>query len=157
MVSHNLDEVLQLADRVTVLRDGAVAADGLPTAGLTEHDLARHMLGKAVGGGRPPGSGRPGASEVAAGSRGCALDGHDPFSFEVRAGEVVGLTGLPGIGFEAGRPARHRAAARPRAGPCTTRHGEGRPGSRPTCARCMRAGVALVPGEARSATGSPSS
>ena len=48
MVSHNLSEVLQLADRVTVLRDGAVAAGGLPTAGLTEHDLAKHMLGKAV-------------------------------------------------------------------------------------------------------------
>ncbi len=49
MVSHNLDEVLALADRVMVLRDGKVVGGALPTNELTSQDMARVMLGKTVG------------------------------------------------------------------------------------------------------------
>ena len=46
MVTHNLDEVLALADRVTILRDGRVVGAALETAGLTEQDMAKLMLGR---------------------------------------------------------------------------------------------------------------
>ncbi len=48
MVSHSLPELIAVADRVTVLRDGRVVGAGLPTAGLTEQELARRMLGSTV-------------------------------------------------------------------------------------------------------------
>ena len=108
MVSHNLSEVLRLADRVTVLRDGAVAAGGLPTAGLTEHDLARHMLGKAVESVGRRAAPAPGRRRWSARVEGLRAEGLGPVTFEVAPGEVVGLTGLPGIGLRSRRPARHR-------------------------------------------------
>ena len=48
MISHNLEEVLSVSDRVTVLRDGVVVGEGLETAGLDEPKLARLMLGSSV-------------------------------------------------------------------------------------------------------------
>jgi ribose transport system ATP-binding protein len=142
MVSHNLSEVVQLADRVTILRDGAVAAAGLSTAGLTEHDLARHMLGRAVeavGRERRPGQG----GEVVARVEDLRADGLGPLTFDVAAGEVVGLTGLPGTGFEAvaqlvtgGRQAL--------GGTLTTKHGSVDLATTDV-ADCMAVGAALVP------------
>ncbi|MFW5470197.1 sugar ABC transporter ATP-binding protein [Knoellia sp. CPCC 206435] len=142
MVSHNLAEVLQLADRVTVLRDGAVAAAGIATEGLTEHDLARHMLGKAietlVRTERPPRS-----SEVAARVDGLRLPGSKDLSFEVRRGEVVGLTGLPGSGFEAVAQLI-TGGLRPGAGVLTTAAGRVDL-AQSDVATCMALGAALVP------------
>src|SRR5437763_2629773 len=45
LVSHQLEEVLEHTDRVTVLRDGRVVADGVPTPELSERELIRLMLG----------------------------------------------------------------------------------------------------------------
>lgn len=142
MVSHNLAEVLQLADRVTILRDGHVAAGALPTAGVTEHDLARHMLGKAVESVvRSPRRAQPG--EVVARVDGLDGPGFAGVCFEVRRGEVVGLTGLPGSGFEAipqlvtgGRPARRGTLT------TLTRTLDL---TKASVNACMTAGVALVP------------
>ena len=114
MVSHNLEEVLTLSDRVTVLRDGTVAGAGLETASLTEADLARLMLGKTVDVVTKGDSRATGA--VAAHIEGLLLDGHEPLSITVQAGEVVGVTGLPGTGLRAdscpglggGPPSRRR-------------------------------------------------
>lgn len=143
MVSHNLTEVLRLADRVTVLRDGAVAAAGIPTAGLSEHDLARHMLGKtveAVGRSRQPAD-EPGG--VAATVEGLSSDGVDDLSFTVGRGEIVGLTGLPGSGFEA---VAHLVTGgrRARAGRLTTPAGSVDL-ARSDVATCLALGAALVP------------
>lgn len=46
MVSHNLKEVLELCDRVTVLRNGKVVEAGVPTQGLSQADLTRMILGR---------------------------------------------------------------------------------------------------------------
>lgn len=46
VVSHNLTEVLELSDRVTALRNGRLVAGGVQTAGLTEADLTRLVLGR---------------------------------------------------------------------------------------------------------------
>lgn len=142
MVSHNLAEVLQLADRVTILRDGQVAASALPTAGLTEHDLARHMLGKAVESVVRSGL-RADGGEVIARVEGLAGPGFSGVSFEIRRGEVLGLTGLPGSGFEAipqmitgGQPAHRGVLATPKAKLDLTKA---------SVNACMGAGVALVP------------
>lgn len=141
IVSHNLEEVLTLSDRVTVLRDGRVAGEGLETATLNEAALARLMLGKSVDTvvrGQRRVVGAPAATVD-----GLVLDGHEPLSFTVRAGEVVGLTGLPGTGFEK-VPALIAGAARARAGLLTT------PAGRVDLTKahvgaCLAAGVALVP------------
>lgn len=141
MVSHNLEEVLTLSDRVTVLRDGRVAGAGLETASLTEPDLARLMLGKTV----DVVTKGPSRAEarVAATIDGLQVDGHDPISITVQAGEVVGVTGLPGTGFEQ-IPALVSGATRARGGVVTT------PAGRVDLTKagvggCLAAGVALVP------------
>ena len=142
MVSHNLEEVLQLADRVTVLRDGVVAAAGLPTEGMSEQDLARHMLGKAVEAvGR--GERRSGMTDLAARVEGLRADAIESISFEVGRGEVVGLTGLPGSGFEA--VAQLITGGRqPQAGTLTTANGSVDL-ARADVTTCMALGAALVP------------
>jgi ribose transport system ATP-binding protein len=143
MVSHNLEEVLQLADRVTVLRDGAVAAGGLDTAGLTEQDLARHMLGKtveAVGRGARIGQ-QP--DDLAARVDGLSADAIENLSFAVGRGEIVGLTGLPGSGFEAVAQLI-TGGRRPEAGVLTTATGTADL-AKADVATCMALGAALVP------------
>ncbi|MBC9735201.1 sugar ABC transporter ATP-binding protein [Nocardioides marmotae] len=142
MVSHNLEEVLTLSHRVTVLRDGRVAGAALPTAELAEADLARRMLGKTVDAVTRTPSARPAGDEPAAVVTDLAVDGR-PFSVTVRRGEVVGLTGLPGTGFEkvpyllAGAvPATSGTVVTPTGRVDLTRAG---------VAQTLRAGIALVP------------
>lgn len=97
-VSHYLDEVLTVTDRVTVLRDGRVVGS-VVTAGVTEADLVEMILGKKLATVKPAGrdsSDRPVLAEVED-VRGTFADG---VSFAVREGEVLGLTGLAGSGFE---------------------------------------------------------
>lgn len=100
LVSHQLEEVLEHTDRVTVLRDGQVVAKGVMTCELSEHELIRLMLGREL---RP--RSRPRRSDrvpapPAAEAR--ALSGHlvREASISVRPGEVLGVTGLLGSGFE---------------------------------------------------------
>jgi rhamnose transport system ATP-binding protein len=94
-VSHRLEEVFQLCDRATVLRDGRHVITA-PTAELTAPDLVRHMVGRAV-------SLFP---RSAAKIGNVLLDVRDltrvgafrNISFSVRSGEIVGLAGLVGAG-----------------------------------------------------------
>ena len=98
-VSHRLDEIFEIADEVTVLRDGGRVAT-VPIQGLTKSKLVSLMLGRAaLESGREQRSGRP-AGPPALRLRGAAgrfLRGVD---LEVQAGEIVGLAGLPGSGRE---------------------------------------------------------
>ena len=97
-VSHRLAEVMELADRVTVLRDGEVAGS-LPRDEVRgERDLVRLMVGRNLDAlGVPPTGGKPG--EEALRVRGLTVPGvlHD-VSLTVRRGEVVGLAGMVGAG-----------------------------------------------------------
>ena len=47
-ISHKLQEVMAIADRVTVLRKGKVTAAGLETKDITRQELARQMVGREV-------------------------------------------------------------------------------------------------------------
>ncbi|HTZ92362.1 MAG TPA: sugar ABC transporter ATP-binding protein [Streptosporangiaceae bacterium] len=97
LVSHFLGEVLELADVVTVLRDGQVVRT-MPAAGQTEESLLALMLG-ASGAGTYPRK-RPALPDarVALAVDKLSGPGFADISLALRVGEVVGMAGLIGAG-----------------------------------------------------------
>ncbi|MCB1488079.1 MAG: sugar ABC transporter ATP-binding protein, partial [Bauldia sp.] len=95
-VSHRLDEVMHLCDRVTVLRDGAAIATKL-IAATSQNDLIRMMIGRQVDQAYPHPLAAP-RQEIALGVRDLAGDTVGPLSFDLRKGEIVGIAGLAGAG-----------------------------------------------------------
>src|SRR5262249_491992 len=95
-VSHRLEEVRAIADRVTVFRDGArVATAAAPD--LTDEGSIRLMVGRPLREHPDRGATAPGAAALSV--RGLTLPGRfADISFEVRRGEIVGLGGLVGAG-----------------------------------------------------------
>ena len=100
-ISHRLDEVFALADRITVLRDGATVAH-LDAEAASPSDVILHMVGREITElypRRPCAPGRPLLSVRGLGASGPAggpeLGG---ISFDARAGEVLGVGGLMGAG-----------------------------------------------------------
>jgi ABC-type sugar transport system ATPase subunit len=95
-VSHRLEEILALADRVLVLRDGACVAN-LPIGEVTREKLITLMVGRALTEEFPRRQVRVGPPGLVVRDlwRGQAVRG---VSFHVGRGEVVGLTGLVGAG-----------------------------------------------------------
>ena len=98
-ISHRLDEILALADRITVLRDGAVICEMDP-ATATKEAMVRHMAGRPVAAlsKRPA---REAREMQAPALRVAGLTRAGEFrdvSFELRAGEILGLSGLVGSG-----------------------------------------------------------
>lgn len=153
-VSHFLDDVLQVADVVTVIRDGRVVSRRVPSGATDVSQTVAAMLG-----GEPPArtsrtpsatlphtapeSASPAASVTLAGvSLGSRLK---DLSLTVRAGEIVGLAGLDGSGVEDvfallfGQRRGHTGVVR-------LHDGAGAPRS---IARAVRRGVALVPADRR--------
>ena len=96
-VSHMLDEVLDLADRVTVLRDGQVVAAGVPTAHLDERALVDLIVGRSMSDLYPTARAVPAGRPVLEAEMvfGITLRG---VGFKVHAGEIVGVAGLVGSG-----------------------------------------------------------
>jgi len=145
MVSHSLPELIAVADRITVLRDGRVVGAGLPTAGLSEADLARRMLGSTVEAvapreDRPAAPVTPAAAVTVTGLTGPRLT---EVSFSLAPGEIVGVTGLPGSGYEQ-IPYLVTGAQPATGGQLVTRDGRVAL-TRGSVAACLRAGVVLVP------------
>ena len=97
LVSHLLNEVLELADTVTILRDGQVVRTG-PAAAETEDTLVAAMLGRSVGRTYPPKNPPPTDAPIALTVRNLTAAGVDGASLDIRAGEIVGLAGLVGAG-----------------------------------------------------------
>lgn len=98
-VSHFLDSVLGVADRITVLRDGRRIRT-VDRADVTKHDLVTSMLGRELEQAYPDRPAAPAAS-VAPMLRVDELrtrTGVESMSFQVRPGEIVGLLGLVGSG-----------------------------------------------------------
>jgi simple sugar transport system ATP-binding protein len=100
-ISHKLNEVLELADRVTVLRRGK-RIDTIPREGATEEGLARMMVGREVllRVDKPPA--QPGDTLLEVRNLSVNDDRGLPavrdLSLEVKAGEIVGLAGVEGNG-----------------------------------------------------------
>lgn len=110
LVTHKLDEVMAVADRVVVMRRGEVVAE-MPRAACTARDIARAMVGRELhpvsrgAAGGPPGRQADGAGQgppalevrglcVEAGGRRAVRD----VSLQVAAGEVLGIAGVEGNG-----------------------------------------------------------
>ena len=95
-ISHRLDEVRRIGDRVTVLSDGRTVAVGLPPDTPTDK-LVEHMVGRKVEQLYPERQKRSG--DVLLEVRGVGREPEiKPASFEVHAGEIVGIGGLVGAG-----------------------------------------------------------
>jgi ABC-type sugar transport system ATPase subunit len=140
-VSHFLKEVLTLADDVTVLRDGRLVRTS-PSVDETPASLIEAMLGRpmetAFPEKRPAPASVPVVLEVRGVTRGTRLR---DVSFDVRAGEIVGLAGLVGSGRT--EVARAIFGADPvDAGTVTL---DGRPLSGRSPRRAIRAGIGMVP------------
>ena len=95
-VSHRLEEIAAVCDRVVVLRDGQIAGEA-PVATIERGALIRMMVGRELVEEYPQRVSRPGAVRLAVEglARGDAVRG---VSFTARAGEVLAVTGLVGSG-----------------------------------------------------------
>ncbi|MFN2243059.1 MAG: ABC transporter ATP-binding protein [Anaerolineae bacterium] len=101
-ISHKLGEVMQIADRITVLRKGQVTASGLRPSETTPADLARLMVGRKVlfrieKQARDAGEVVLSVENVSA-ENDKGLAALRAITFEVRAGEILGLAGVAGNG-----------------------------------------------------------
>ncbi len=95
-ISHRLEEVVNLADDISVLRDGKVVHSA-PAAGLNIAAIVHHMVGRELTEFFPPKSAVIGKVRVEVKNLSSAENIRD-VSFEVREGEIVGLAGLVGSG-----------------------------------------------------------
>ncbi|MDQ3622799.1 MAG: sugar ABC transporter ATP-binding protein [Verrucomicrobiota bacterium] len=96
-ISHRLEEIFALADRVTVLRDGE-SVGTYATETIDEAGLIKLMVGRAVNTLYPPVENEPGPAVLSLHQVGCRAAGIRDVNLEVRAGEVLGLAGLLGAG-----------------------------------------------------------
>ncbi len=151
-ISHKLDEVLAIADRITVLRNGRVVAT-VPARGMTKPELASLMVGREVLFRLEKPEQRPGECRLAL----HAVEARDnknlpalrKLSLSVHSGEIVGIAGVAGNGQR--ELAEVICGLRPLTGGAVEVNGK--PVSRGEPLTMIEAGIAYVP-EDRSATGS---
>jgi general nucleoside transport system ATP-binding protein len=143
-ISHKLNEVTEIADRITVLRRGK-KIETLPAAGATEEGLARLMVGRDVLLRVEKGPSTPG--DVSLQVDGLTVEDdrgivkvHD-VSFEVRGGEIVGIAGVDGNGqtelIDAIAGLRKPSAGRIRIGTQDV--------TDESCKECLDAGLGHIP------------
>ncbi|MCO5066572.1 MAG: sugar ABC transporter ATP-binding protein [Rhizobiaceae bacterium] len=95
-VSHRLDEIMAIADRVTILRDGGHVATR-PIAEVTKESLIEAMVGRSIDAeARAASSSTP---DIVLSVRGLTVNGQfEDIGFDLHRGEVLGLAGLVGAG-----------------------------------------------------------
>jgi len=96
-VSHRLPEVLGIADRISVLRDG-VKQGTFEAAGMTEETLVAHMIGRPLQLAFPERDGEGRAPEVLLEVSGLRGDRFGPIDLKVEKGEILGIAGAEGNG-----------------------------------------------------------
>ncbi|MET7855633.1 sugar ABC transporter ATP-binding protein [Streptomyces sp. NPDC005318] len=149
-ISHRLEEIRRIGDRVTVLKDGRAVAVGLPAKSTPTRDIVALMTGRNVEYVFPPrpdavtDAGETARREPVLAVEGLSREGEfAPLDLEVRPGEIVGLAGLVGSGrseiletvYGARRPSSGRVLV------------DGRP-LRPGSVRAaVAAGIGLAPEE----------
>ncbi|MGW2013369.1 sugar ABC transporter ATP-binding protein [Streptomyces sp. NPDC001927] len=98
-ISHRLEEIRRIGDRVTVLKDGRAVAGGLPAASTPTRDIVALMTGRNVEYVFPPRPAEPPVAAPVLQVQGLAREGEfEPVDLELRPGEIVGLAGLVGSG-----------------------------------------------------------
>ena len=146
-ITHRLEEIRQIGDRITVLKDGRSMASGLPVADTPTAELIRLMTGRELANVFPPAVAIPDDAPTVLEVDGLGLSGvFEDVSFSVRAGEVIGLAGLVGSGrseiLETVYGARRSTAGSVRVGGKTLRRG--------SVVAAVEAGVGLSPEERKS-------
>jgi ABC-type sugar transport system ATPase subunit len=134
-VSHRLDEVIALADRSTVLRDGRIVATGR-RGEFSVADLIHAMTGREI---EPQDVGAPAAGDVLLEDDDARAD-----AVRLRRGEVLGLAGLLGSGAD--RILRRLFGLTDKPGLIRV---QGEPRRLATPAAAISAGIGMVPGERR--------
>jgi ribose transport system ATP-binding protein len=97
-ISHRLEEIREIGDRVTVLKDGRTVAVGLPARETATSHVVSLMTGRNVEYVFPPRAANPPGDEVLKVEGLTSPGAFADVSFSVRAGEIVGLAGLVGSG-----------------------------------------------------------
>ncbi|MFE1442787.1 sugar ABC transporter ATP-binding protein [Streptomyces sp. NPDC058739] len=146
-ISHRLEEIRTIGDRVTVLKDGRSVADALPARSTPTRDIVTLMTGRSVERvfpssrtAGPVASGAPPVLKV----EGLGRAGEfEPLDLEVGAGEIVGLAGLVGSGRSEILETVY-GARRPTSGRVLVDGREVRPGN---VRAAVRAGIGLAPEE----------
>jgi simple sugar transport system ATP-binding protein len=115
-ISHKLDEVLKVADAITVIRAGRTVAEVLP-ADVTARDLAELMVGQRATQARHPGvdgdrTGRATGHRADGEGRGRPDARSTDVSFTIHRGEILGVAGVEGNGQTELLEA-HRSASNP--------------------------------------------
>jgi inositol transport system ATP-binding protein len=95
-ITHKMDELFEIADEVSVLRDGKHIGTDSPR-NLTRHELIRMMVGRELSQIFPREPARPGAVVLSARELTLEQQFHD-ISFDLHAGEILGIAGLLGSG-----------------------------------------------------------
>jgi ABC-type sugar transport system ATPase subunit len=94
-ITHRLDEVFRIADRITIMRDGCFVGEMDPKK-ITRDDLIRSMVGRQITDTYPARSSGIGEAILeVSGLKGAGIEG---MSFAVRRGEILGFAGLVGAG-----------------------------------------------------------
>ncbi|MGY4688887.1 sugar ABC transporter ATP-binding protein [Salibacterium sp. K-3] len=96
-ISHRMEEIFQLCDRISVLRDGGYA--GTKAVSETSYEeIVKLMVGREIGEKYPPRSTVPGEERLRVENLSDAGGIFENASFELRRGEILGLAGLMGAG-----------------------------------------------------------
>jgi ribose transport system ATP-binding protein len=149
-VSHRLEEVFEIADRITVMRNGAIVMT-IDRAAATMARVVEAMVGTSPAELFPPRPARVSIAAAASGVPSVAVTGLTvddelrDVSFETRSGEIIGLAGLEGSGV-ATLLGMLFGTRRVTGGTVTFADGRGAPAS-PTAA--ARRGISLVPADRR--------
>ncbi|MFC7914626.1 sugar ABC transporter ATP-binding protein [Streptomyces sp. NPDC057386] len=143
-ISHRLEEIRRIGDRVTVLKDGRAVARGLPARTTPTRDIVSLMTGRSIEYALPERPAAPPAGTPVLQVRGLTRAGEfAPLDLDVHAGEIVGLAGLVGSGRSEILETVY-GARKPTAGQVLV---DGRP-LRPGSVRAaVRAGLGLAPEE----------
>ena len=95
-ISHRMEEIFQLCDRITVLRDGAYV-DTREIKDINMDDIVQMMIGRTIGERYPKRDVKPGKEVLRVENLSSGKLFHD-VSFSVKAGQVIGVSGLMGAG-----------------------------------------------------------
>ncbi|ADB33314.1 ABC transporter related protein [Kribbella flavida DSM 17836] len=146
-ISHRLEEIREIGDRVTVLKDGATVATGLDARETPTSELIRLMTGRSIEYVFPPRAAVPGDAKTVLEVTGLSRPREfADIGFAVRAGEILGLTGLVGSGRSEVLETVY-GARRPATGTVKVDGVELRPGR---VQAAVKAGVGLAPEERKS-------
>lgn len=140
-VSHRLPEVLGIADRVTVLRDG-VSQGSFDAAGMSEESLVALMIGRPLQHAFPDRNGAEHERDVLLSLSGLRGERFGPIDLQVRKGEILGLAGAEGNG-----QVQFLRALAGVERPTGTASCNGRPLESKSPVAALRAGIVLLSGD----------